>query len=183
MGRVVKETKGGIPTAEYHRIHKYLVYNFKKIKKCEICGSTEKKAYHFALKKGFEHCKNRENYIVLCVSCHVKYDMTDERRANLSRIKKIEVAMGFIPFGFSLLGKYGKDHIRSKPVVRLDLVTLEFIERYDSLSCAERKHNFKTYNTSNCALGKTKSSYGFKWVFENEYIKSLQQQSDKTASK
>lgn len=65
-------------STNYHTIHSWLQTNFKK-EKCEDCGSTNKK-FDWALKKGRKYLRKRENFKVLCRSCHLKYDCTKKRR-------------------------------------------------------------------------------------------------------
>lgn len=44
------------------------------------------KKYDWALIKGKEYDKNIRNFKMLCRSCHIKYDYTDERRRKTSEI-------------------------------------------------------------------------------------------------
>lgn len=74
----------------YFNIHTWLRINHGKASKCENENCTHKtpKRYEWALIKGKEHKKNRNNYIQLCPSCHRKYDFTEQTRQNLSKAKK-----------------------------------------------------------------------------------------------
>lgn len=72
--------------ASYTAFHIWINSNFGKANKCgnPNCVYPRKdalgkmmyspKAYHWALKKGYEHGHNRNSYAMLCVSCHKKYD-------------------------------------------------------------------------------------------------------------
>lgn len=60
----------------YNGIHSWLTRNFKK-EFCEKCNS--KKLIEWALKKGFKHERKRENYLILCRSCHRKYDFDEQK--------------------------------------------------------------------------------------------------------
>jgi hypothetical protein len=72
------------PGTSYFNIHNWLTKNYIK-KQCENTKCSGKsKTLDWALIHGLEHTKNRENYLVLCRSCHILYDMTDERRKNCS---------------------------------------------------------------------------------------------------
>jgi len=62
----------------YSTIHSWLQVNFEK-KECEECKVTNKKL-DWALLKGKEYLRERENFKVLCRSCHLKYDCTQEKR-------------------------------------------------------------------------------------------------------
>jgi hypothetical protein len=65
-------------STNYQTIHSWLQKNFEK-KECEECGVTEKKL-DWALLKGRKYLRKRENFKVLCRSCHLKYDCTKRRR-------------------------------------------------------------------------------------------------------
>lgn len=65
-------------STNYQTIHTWLQVNFKK-EKCEDCGVEDKK-FDWALKKGRKYLRKRENFKVLCRSCHLKYDYTQKRR-------------------------------------------------------------------------------------------------------
>ena len=58
--------------ATYPAFHSWLDRHYKKYI-CEHCGDLQKKL-DWALKKGFEHDHDRNNYLILCRSCHIKYD-------------------------------------------------------------------------------------------------------------
>ena len=77
--------KNRFSSESYGSIHQWLRKNFKK-GKCEHCGAI--RFNEFALRTGFKHTHHRDNYIVLCSSCHKKYDYTDERKARLSNSLK-----------------------------------------------------------------------------------------------
>ena len=74
---------------EYFRIHNWLKYHHGKANKCEneLCESTCKN-FDWALLKGKEHKRDRNNYIQLCKSCHSKYDFTEEQRKKLRESHK-----------------------------------------------------------------------------------------------
>lgn len=76
--------------AGYHAIHKWLVKKFGKASKCENLNCTYPKrtknrsilrlpkGFHWALLHGKKYVHKRENFIMLCNSCHRKYDMNIE---------------------------------------------------------------------------------------------------------
>ena len=80
--------------AGYNAIHIWLRTNFGKPNKCKnklcIYPRTNKggkklekpKMFQWALLKGKRYSHNRKNFIMLCVSCHKKYD---------DNIKKIKI--------------------------------------------------------------------------------------------
>lgn len=61
-------------TKDYLPIHKWLIYHFEKTGKCEFCKTVSAKKYEWALLKGKEYKRKRENYIELCCKCHRNYD-------------------------------------------------------------------------------------------------------------
>lgn len=80
-GKLSKNWKTKNPS--YGSVHTWLLKYYKHIKEtCKKCGS--KKFLEFALKKGRKHTHNINNYVILCSSCHKKYDYTEERKYKLS---------------------------------------------------------------------------------------------------
>lgn len=70
--------------AGYHAFHMWLRKYYGKADKCENNECTKKsKRFEYALIKNKRHAHNRKNYIMLCSSCHKKYDMTSKRKKQL----------------------------------------------------------------------------------------------------
>lgn len=65
-------------------IHVWLRKNFGKPQLCEgikgIICNRKSKLHEWALRKGFNYERKRENFIRLCVPCHRKYDLSREHR-------------------------------------------------------------------------------------------------------
>jgi len=61
----------------YWGVHSFVKRKFKRPKKCEICGVTEN--LDWANKNG-KYLRNREDWICLCRSCHMKYDYSKGMR-------------------------------------------------------------------------------------------------------
>ena len=61
----------------YHQIHHWL-RKYKNKSVCEHCGCDDRRLEN-ALKKGFKYDFEVDNFLVLCVSCHRKYDYTEAR--------------------------------------------------------------------------------------------------------
>ena len=81
--------RGKFSSESYNAIHTWLFKNFRKDKEknsCIFCGSI--RFIEFALKKGEKHTHKRENYLLLCSSCHKKYDYTKEWRKKISNSLK-----------------------------------------------------------------------------------------------
>jgi len=61
------------PTAGYGAIHAYLRKHFPKTGICDECGEAASPT-EYALIKGREYSRNREDYRELCKLCHNRYD-------------------------------------------------------------------------------------------------------------
>jgi hypothetical protein len=61
---------------EYYAIHRHLGTYYPKKLVCEHCNKPAKT--HYALMKGKEHERNRDNYLELCPKCHKAYDYDPE---------------------------------------------------------------------------------------------------------
>jgi hypothetical protein len=90
-GKNSKNWKGDNIT--YFHLHKWLRDNFGKANKCEnkLCNCMSKN-YEWALIHEKEYIRDRNNFIMLCASCHRKYDFTEQIRINLSNSHKGQVA-------------------------------------------------------------------------------------------
>lgn len=71
--------------AGYSAVHVWLSRNFGKADRCENCGTRatdgERMLFHWAKLKGKTYEHKRENFWMLCVSCHNNYDRTHNRFA------------------------------------------------------------------------------------------------------
>lgn len=76
--------KCGIPEKEYSIIHAWLRRKFGAATKCEnpTCKHRSKK-YHYALIKGQEYAKDRNRFMMLCISCHLSYDWDESKRTSM----------------------------------------------------------------------------------------------------
>ncbi len=77
-------------STNYQTIHTWLQVNFEK-KECENCRVTDKKL-DWALVTGKKYERKRENFKVLCRSCHLKYDYTPERKYKVRDLVKFRWA-------------------------------------------------------------------------------------------
>jgi hypothetical protein len=73
-------------SVKYHGIHTWLRKFFGVSGICDICNKESKKL-HWALMRGKEYERKRENFMHLCASCHKNYDMTIETRKRMSMAK------------------------------------------------------------------------------------------------
>ena len=148
---------------EYFRIHNWLSYHHGKAFKCEneLCESKNPKKFEWALLKGREYTKDRNNYIMLCPSCHRKYDYKEETRSLQSKIAKGRT------FSKTTLSKISAA-LKGKNTVKIGKYNLNgvLIQEYESVSIAAKEHNVSQSAISNCLIGTTKTSGGFKWHYK-----------------
>ena len=64
-----------------------------------------------------------------------------------------------------MAGKLGALNHNSKPVLQYDL-NGNFLQRFNSVADANRHLGVKSYSIAECAKGKNKTAYGFKWKYE-----------------
>jgi len=128
----------------YSGIHKWLFYNYGKAGKCEsnCCKNKTPKRFEWALLKGLKYEKKRDNFIMLCASCHRKYDMTRDMMAGMFKYNndnKIKV------------GQYSKNG--------------DFIKEWESLTSASESLSLKKSHISYCIKNKPKykTCGGFIW--------------------
>jgi len=73
--------KGDIPTnwkgdnASYNAIHSWIVRHKGKPQVCEHCGATCKERRLSWANIDHKYCRNLDDFISLCYSCHRKYDI------------------------------------------------------------------------------------------------------------
>ena len=132
--------------AEYFRIHNWLSYHYGKASKCENtdCKNIKPKRFEWALIKGKQHSRNIENYIQLCPSCHRKYDITEERKSDFSKLRK----------GISAKNK--------RPVV-LNNKTV-----YQSITQASIETGLKVSSIHNNIKGLSKLTKVGKWEYQHQ---------------
>ena len=79
----------GIPINEYHAIHYWLKKIYGKANKCELDNCTKiSKKFNWSLKKNHKYEFNRDNFQMLCRSCHSKQDIT---RNTIKKMKKCAI--------------------------------------------------------------------------------------------
>lgn len=83
-----KTTKEPITRKEYYRIHHWLRRFYGKACKCQHPDCTGKSdKYEWALNNDFEYDFKVENFLQMCTSCHRNYDMTQEKKDNISKAR------------------------------------------------------------------------------------------------
>jgi hypothetical protein len=75
--------------ASYNAFHKWLYNNFGNANKCENlnCKCLSPKRYEWSLIKGKQYAHKRENFWMLCKSCHIKYDMNPKWKLKLQQLR------------------------------------------------------------------------------------------------
>ena len=74
---------------KYQAIHNWLRKNFGKANKCENKECNHRsKIFEYVLIKGRLYERKRENFKMMCKSCHHKYDMTDDIKTKISKGNK-----------------------------------------------------------------------------------------------
>ena|SRR3990167_7141713 len=74
---------------KYDWIHHWLVYHYGKANKCENpgCNYPNPKKFNWALIKGKDYEQNRDNFWMLCPSCHIKYDASPMKSEKLRLLR------------------------------------------------------------------------------------------------
>lgn len=132
----------GLSSAEYFRVHHWLIYNFGKAAFCSHC--TEGKNFHWALKKGCKYEKNLENFIPLCVSCHRLYDYRESTRKLISQKASLRT---------------GSLHPKSKLVLNTETGIF-----YESVTEVAKLCGIRNNNMCKRLNGKTKNKTSFIYV-------------------
>lgn len=108
-----KKFKEDDTNPSYSSVHKWLSKNFLK-SRCAHCRS--KLFLEWALKKKSVHAHRRSHYLILCSSCHKKYDYTSDRKKKLSSsLKKVVHTKEWNKkISHSLIGKKMSDSTKKK---------------------------------------------------------------------
>lgn len=81
-----------MPSYEY-LVHQWLRWHFGSAKRCEnrdkqilkFKCSNQSKHFEWANTKKHKYKRKRNDFIMLCISCHRKYDMTEKTRKNIGK--------------------------------------------------------------------------------------------------
>lgn len=77
---LIPHNKGVYTALTVQSIHTWIKGIKGKPSKCEHCETTKAKMYHWA-NKDHKYNKNPDDYMRLCVSCHLKYDYKFNNRS------------------------------------------------------------------------------------------------------
>lgn len=64
-----------------HQMHRWVETIKGKPSKCEHCGTTDSRRYEWA-NKNHSYLRKEEDYMRLCKSCHMKYDIKNNNYKN-----------------------------------------------------------------------------------------------------
>jgi len=168
---------------KYNKIHYWLRKNFGKASQCvsKDCMKTST-SYHWALKKGKEYSTDRNNFIELCVSCHIKYDFTEERR---EKMRSVATGRHFTPetrkkMSNSLKNRVMSDSTRMKMSKSRkgvpkpnNRIAVEYtdengkVHRFDSGLQASAITGVHGSSISDSARNHIKTAGGYKWRYSN----------------
>ena len=81
-----KNHKWNDANPSYGAVHVWLQQFKHEKKKCWHCGGN--RFLEWALRRGESHSHSREKYLILCSSCHKKYDFTPEWKSRISKSLK-----------------------------------------------------------------------------------------------
>lgn len=73
------------------------------------------------------------------------------------------------------LGKFGKDHPTSKPIVQISLDG-KLVRIWFSAADANRENGYDKSSVSSCCTGKRKTAYGYIWMHLDDYMGYLLEQ-------
>ena len=68
----------------------------------------------------------------------------------------------------SMLGKFGKDHPNSKPIIQLD-INGAFIKEWSCAAEVQRELGYKKGFVGDCCKDKYRTAYGYKWGYVEDY--------------
>ncbi len=127
----------------YDNIHQWLIKRRKKIGVCEFC--KERRQTEFALRKGEIYKRDTNVFMELCISCHKKYDYTEEQRRKVS------------------------ERMKGNSYTSLSVIAVKNGESrlFKSLTQASKELNIIVTAISNCLAGRAKTAGGYFWKYGN----------------
>lgn len=159
------EMIAGIDRKTYARVHHWLRTNYGSANKCESEACEHKSTnYEWALKTGYEYVEKRENFLMLCVPCHRKYDVTE-----LTRIKMRNLGTGRKQ---KLSTRRKRAQSLFRPVRQID-ADGNIIAEFSHIREAQKKTSICNQSITRCAKGRTKFTFWKDTICRWEYIDSM----------
>lgn len=148
---------------EYESIHRWMRKHYGKASKCEFCDTTTAKRYDWALKEGCQYSRDREVFIELCRSCHIKYDFTEKRSQKISLSQSGDKNNFFGKKFTEEMKQKQRDKKPCKPINCLHENGENL--KFDSIRLAAEKLNLKKPNIISFLKGKYNGKTYKGWVF------------------
>ena len=128
----------------YAQVHYWIRKNYGKANRCENkdCQNTNATVFHWALRHGYTYEKKRNNFKMLCCSCHRKYDDTP-----LTRYRKSVGHKGQVP-------------------INKESVCNSAGEVFESLTAAAKAYNTTASAIHNAMNGLSNTCAGLKWEYK-----------------
>ena len=167
----------------YSLVHQWFRYHYGSANRCESNSCSGKsKRFEWALIKGKKYEKKRENFMMMCRSCHRKYDITDAFRKHMAtqiikNFKKTNTPEFYKGMSLKLRGinHHTKEFIKkmSKPINQLTLDG-KFVRRWDSIMDADRS-GYRLSGISKCCKGIYKNHAGYKWNWADKITNPIKE--------
>ncbi len=174
LKRKIKNSRGsGYRTIEEKILKLYFVGPGKnKYPAVGLCKNGKREIYkihqllmnHFKSNPDPEHLTDIDHIRGGDTTCN--FETSLEWVTKSENIKRSYRRDGRKPFKL-MLGRFGKDHNKSKAVFKIDRITGKFLAEYGSMHEAERQTGIKYQNINLCCKGKRKTSGGFIWKYKN----------------
>lgn len=148
------------------KTNRYIVYLYKNSKK-------KNKFVHRLVGEHFidNPCNKPEiNHIV-----PINEELCDNRVCNLEWVTSKENSQWCVKCGNMYqpsLGKFGKEHHRSKPIIQLDLDG-SFVNRWENAREITKTIGIDYRYVSQCCTHKCKTAHGYIFIFEEEYYEQM----------
>lgn len=131
-------------------LHRKLRVNLGKAYKCENkeCKYESPKRFEWALIKGKKYEVKKENFMMLCPSCHRKYDYKEQFRKKF--IERLT----------------GNHFAKTRKVLQIDKGSNSKVI-WSTINSAAKSLGIRRTSITNCCSGRIKTAGGYKWQYVN----------------